>query len=82
MMQIAVKLFARASQLVGQSEVLIEVPAGANVGEFREALFQQQPALQPIIDSLFVAVDAEYSKDDQVIPESAEVACFPPVSGG
>ncbi|WP_417847900.1 MoaD/ThiS family protein [Thalassoglobus sp.] len=81
-MQITVKLFARASQLAGRSEVVVEVSEEANVGEFRSALATQHPELLPIIDSLFVAINAEYANDDQLIPESAEVACFPPVSGG
>ncbi len=81
-MQITVKLFARASQLAGRSEVVVEVSEEASVGEFRSALATQHPELQPVIDSLFVAINAEYANDDQLIPESAEVACFPPVSGG
>ncbi len=81
-MQITVKLFARASQLAGRSEVVVEVSEEASVGEFRSVLATQHPELQPIIDSLFVAINAEYANDDQLIPESAEVACFPPVSGG
>ncbi len=81
-MKITVKLFARASQLTGASEIDVEVDAGASVADFREALEAQHPELKPIAGSLFVAIDSEYSSDEQVIPEFAQIACFPPVSGG
>ncbi len=81
-MKITVKLFARASQLARASEVEVEVDGGASVADFRKALEAQHPKLKPIAGSLFVAIDSEYSSDDQVILETAQIACFPPVSGG
>jgi len=32
--------------------------------------------------SVLVSVNREFAFDDQIIPEGAEVALFPPVSGG
>ncbi|MDB4733732.1 molybdopterin converting factor subunit 1 [Planctomicrobium sp.] len=81
-MLLNVKLFARASELAGASEVQLKLPANSTVAEFRKALVVQHSALAPVISSLFVAIDAEYANDDQTISESAEIACFPPVSGG
>lgn len=81
-MQITVKLFARASQLAGASEVLVEINEGARVADFRKALKIQHPSLKPVIESLFIALDAEYADDGQIIHAATEVACFPPVSGG
>jgi molybdopterin converting factor small subunit len=38
--------------------------------------------LSPARNSMLVAVNREYAGDDQIIPAGAEVALFPPVSGG
>lgn len=81
-MNIRVRLFARASQLTGVSELELELPSGSSVRDLRAVLQQQHPALQPLMPSLFVAINAEYADLDQPIPDGAEVACFPPVSGG
>lgn len=81
-MLLNVKLFARACELAGTSELQIDMPEETTVGEFRKILIANQPELQPVIDSLFVAINAEYANDEQVIPAGSEVACFPPVSGG
>ena len=81
-MKITVKLFARASELAGCSEIDVDAAPGASVADFRAALQTQHPKLKPIAESLFVAIDSEYASDDQVIPETAQIACFPPVSGG
>lgn len=40
---------------------------------------QVAPAL---VDTVLVSINREYADDEQIIPEGAEVALFPPVSGG
>ena len=81
-MKLAVKLFARAKDLAGADRVTIELPEGAMVGTVRTALTAAYPALAPLASSLLIAVGTEYAHDEQVLSEDADVACFPPVSGG
>lgn len=81
-MKVVVKLFAGARELAGNAEVEIELPPHAQVGTLREALLQQIPALGPLLPHAMFAVNANYSDDNTVIPENAELACIPPVSGG
>ena len=40
------------------------------------------PALQPLLPRLHVAINNDYAADSDPIPAGAEIACFPPVSGG
>ena len=81
-MNVNVKLFALARQLVGQEDVQLNVPAPAPVRELKAVLCEAHPPLAAIVESLVFAIEAEYANDETPIPEGAEVACIPPVSGG
>ncbi|HEU5116472.1 MAG TPA: MoaD/ThiS family protein [Isosphaeraceae bacterium] len=81
-MQIELKLFAIGRQRVGSDSVSIELPESARVSDLRRAIGEQIPALSGLASSLMISVDAEYARDDTVIPPNSEVAAIPPVSGG
>jgi molybdopterin converting factor small subunit len=81
-MTIDVQLFARARDLAGGSTLRIEVSETATVADVRRALVQAAPHLERIAPSLFIAVAGDYAHDAAPIPPHAEIACFPPVSGG
>lgn len=81
-MKLAVKLFARAKDLAGAGQVIVEVTEPATVGGVRAALTSAYPALAPIASRLLIAVGTDYATDSQPLASESEVACFPPVSGG
>ena len=81
-MRITVRLFARARDLAGGPTVVVELPESANVFDLRAALLQLKPEFQPLAASLLVAVGGEYASDSVTISPGADVAVFPPVSGG
>lgn len=81
-MTITLLFFARARDLAGSDRVSFPLTDGARVADLRARLVEQYPALQPLADKLLVAVNAEYADDGTPIPAGAEVAVFPPVSGG
>lgn len=81
-MQISVKLFARARDLAGSPAVDVKLPDGATAADLRTALLETAPALRPLATSLLIAIGSEYAAESTVIAPGADVACFPPVSGG
>jgi molybdopterin converting factor subunit 1 len=81
-MKVAVKLFAAARELAGGSEVVIELPPGADVGELRQALAADLPALSPLASRSLISINAEYASNASLIVEGDELALIPPVSGG
>ncbi|NOY30260.1 MAG: MoaD/ThiS family protein [Planctomycetes bacterium] len=81
-MRVIVKLFAGARELAGQEEIAIELPPGATVGQLRERLAEDHTKLFPLLSHALFAIDAEYCDNEAPIPEFAEIACIPPVSGG
>lgn len=81
-MIVTVKLFAGARQRAARSEVVLDLATGATVGDVRRALAREVPALAGFLNGVRLAVASEYAGDDQIVPEGAEVALIPPVSGG
>lgn len=81
-MNCQVKLFARARDLAGAESVTVTLPEPCTVADLRRALAAQHPSLQPVLASLLFAVDNQYVTDCMTVPPQAEIACFPPVSGG
>ena len=81
-MIVQVRLFAAARQEAGSDVIDVELKNGATVADVRDALASQLPALASLLARVAFAVDAEYAADSREIPDGAEVACIPPVSGG
>ena len=81
-MRILVRMFALARQRAGRSEVEVELPEPATVGDLRRVLAEVVPDLAPLLPNVMIAVQAEYADDACAIPPGADVAVIPPVSGG
>lgn len=80
MNQVKVLFFATFREKAGTKETEMTLPAGTTVAEFKRLLGERYPALAGA--TVLVAVNKEYAFDGEVIPAGAEVALFPPVSGG
>jgi len=60
----------------------VEVPEGAAVADLRSILTQSHPDAAAVLTTALVSINREFAFDDDVLPANAEVALFPPVSGG
>ncbi len=81
-MIVSVQMFARARDLAATDCVRLALPEGAHAGELKDALAERFPALRPVLPALLVAVNGAYATAETVLFQDAEIACFPPVSGG
>ena len=81
-MNLNIQLFAAARDAANRSPVQLDLPTGATVKDLKDRIVEDIPNLKAMSGSLLFAVNNEYAADDQVLTESDEVACFPPVSGG
>jgi molybdopterin synthase catalytic subunit len=77
-----VKLFARARDLAGTSELTLDLPEGAKVADLRKALALAHPKLTGLLERSAIAVNDDFAGDEQVLSPDAEAALLPPVSGG
>jgi molybdopterin converting factor subunit 1 len=81
-MRVKILFFATLSEYVGTKAVELEVPAGTTVAMLKELLVEKYPKIASAQKSMMAAVNREYAASEQVIPLDAEIAFFPPVSGG
>ena len=81
-MQISVLFFATLKEIAGTKAILLSVPEGITLQQLKPILVQQIPALKPVLATCLASVNKEFAFDADEIPHGAEVAFFPPVSGG
>ncbi len=83
-MKVAVRYFASIREELGQGEQ-IDVPEGATVDALRDLLMACSPEHAAVLArgrALRCALDQTLCDGDAVIGPGAEVAFFPPVTGG
>ena len=82
-MILTVLLFATLrDRLDGQKSIEIDLPSGATVLDLKARVAETVPALKDSMSTVIVAVDRAFAFDADVVRPGAEVALFPPVSGG
>jgi molybdopterin converting factor subunit 1 len=82
MINITVLFFANLREIVGKKEVSIEVPEGTTVIEFKRLIGEKYPKLAKALETTLISINKEFGFDDEILPAEAQVALFPPVSGG
>ena len=84
-MKIEVRFFASLREALGDRQVLDGLPEGMTVGALRAHLAglsaQHEQALNPA-RAVRCAINQTMVDERAVIPAAAEVAFFPPVTGG
>jgi molybdopterin synthase catalytic subunit len=80
--QVQVLFFAQARERAGLASAPLELPAGSRVRDALDALSRAHPALAPLRAHLAVAVNGTLARADEALPDGAELALLPPVSGG
>jgi len=80
--KIHVLFFAHLREVIGKAQLTLELPAGACVRDLKAYLQEHFPDLQTRLPNAIVAVNHTFAADEDILPDGAEVALFPPVSGG
>ncbi len=82
MNKVKIMFFATLRDYVGSKSVELEIPLEMTIGGLTDLLASTYPRLEKVRESMMAAINREYAADEQVIPQEAEIAFFPPVSGG
>lgn len=82
MNRIKVLFFATLRDRAGTRNVEIGIPDGTTVEALKTRIVELYPGLAQAVGTALIAINREYADDDALVPDGAEVALFPPVSGG
>ncbi len=82
MNHIKLLFFATLRDRAGMKSMELDVPLDMTIKGLKEKLSAEYPNLKDSLKSVLITIDREYAFEEAVVPLNAEVAMFPPVSGG
>ena len=81
-MRVKLLFFATLRDQAGIRSTEIEIPIDTTVQGLKERISRDYPKLNKSMKTVLIAINHEFAFDDTHIPLDAEIALFPPVSGG
>jgi molybdopterin converting factor subunit 1 len=82
MNRVKLLFFATLRDRAGTRSMELDIPSDLTVQGLKDRLSAEYPALKESMSSVLITINREYAFDDAIIPQDAELAMFPPVSGG
>lgn len=82
MLKIKLLFFATLRDKTGMRSTEFEVPDGTTITGLKRLLDDRFAGLAPTLETAVMSINREFAFDHDVIPDGAEIAIFPPVSGG
>lgn len=82
MNRVKLLFFATLRDRAGTKSMELDLPADLTVQGLKDKISNEYPNLKDSMSSVLITINREYAFDDAVIPQNAELAMFPPVSGG
>lgn len=74
--------FATLRERAGTKTLELDIPSDLTVQGLKDKLAVEYPNLKESMSSVLITINREYAFDEATIPQDAELAMFPPVSGG
>jgi len=82
MNRIKLLFFATIRDRAGTKSMELDVSDDLTVQGLKDKIAEEFPNLKESMKSVLITINREYAFDEAVIPKNAEMAMFPPVSGG
>ena len=82
MNRVTVLFFATLRDRAGTKSVELEIPAETTVQDLKGKVVDAYPGLKDTMDTVVISINREFAFDESLVSQGAEVAMFPPVSGG
>jgi molybdopterin converting factor small subunit len=82
MIKVKVLFFSTIRRVIGQKEMVIELPTGSSVLDLKHRIAQAYPHAEPTLEFMLASVDRVFSQDDTILFDQVEVGFFPHISGG
>jgi molybdopterin converting factor subunit 1 len=74
--------FATLRDRAGTRSMELDIPTDLTIEGLKDKISTEYPNLKDSMSSVLITINREYAFDEAVIPPNAELAMFPPVSGG
>jgi len=81
-MNVCVQIYAQLRDLVGASELNVDLPDKATVGDLLAKIYEQTPALRPRDKSILIGAGVEFVDRNYRLKPGEEISIMPPVQGG
>jgi molybdopterin converting factor subunit 1 len=82
MNRVRLLFFATLRDRAGAKSMELDIPGDLTIQGLKDKISAEYPNLKDSMSSVLITINREYAFDDAVIPPNAELAMFPPVSGG
>jgi len=82
MNHIKLLFFATIRDRAGVKSLEMDIPANMTILQLKEKLVEEYPNLKESLHAVLMTINREYAFDEAIVPPDAEIALFPPVSGG
>jgi MoaE-MoaD fusion protein len=74
--------FAYLRDATRTNSIKLNLPAGSTIGDLKKILTRKYPSLSERLPHTLNSINRQFVDDATTIPPNAEIAFFPPVSGG
>lgn len=82
MNRVKILFFATLRDRAGTKSFELEIPPETTVQDLKGMVVEAYPGLKDTMDTVVISIDREFAFDESIVPDGAEIAMFPPVSGG
>lgn len=82
MNRVKLLFFATLRDRAGTKSMELDIPPDLTIQGLKDKIANEYPNLKASMSSVLITINREYAFDEAVIPQNAELAMFPPVSGG
>jgi MoaD family protein len=81
-MKVRAQFYAQLRDLVGSSEMDVDLAEGATVGDLLDQIYVQQPKLRAHDKSILIGAGVEFVDRNYKLKPGDEISIMPPVQGG
>ncbi|KPL77907.1 hypothetical protein ADN00_08545 [Ornatilinea apprima] len=81
-MKVSILFFASIKEKAGCADTVMDVPAGTTIQGLKERVEAAFPGLKNVMGNSLTSMNRSFALNEDLITDGAEIAFFPPVSGG
>jgi len=82
MITVKVLFFATIRSVIGIKDLELELPENSSIQDLKDIISDLYPQAGPTMEFMLTSVNRVFSDEMTIIPDQAEIAFFPHISGG